>query len=126
MTEETIMYLLRRWTPLSVEIPTAMQDRSAWIGVYPLNPNGQRMAGALRSRRNFTVIQFDVPKSMSGMFQRGFIGEFRGAPFIDIGTGHELLLSGAANVLIFNAAILTQTIRVKRWRFTGGGAFDEY
>jgi hypothetical protein len=39
MNEETILYLLRRWTPLAVEIPATIPGRSAWIGVYPLDPS---------------------------------------------------------------------------------------
>jgi hypothetical protein len=50
MTEETILYLLRRWTPLAVEIPASMQDRSAWIGVYPLNPEWPETRELLNQR----------------------------------------------------------------------------
>ncbi len=62
------------------------------------------------------VVQDDLAGSL-GLAERELLGEFRGAPPIDIpgGSGFERILSGS-NVSLFNQAVISGEILVKAFR----------
>jgi RHS repeat-associated protein len=66
----------------------------------------------------YTVLRFEVPSGMAGLFERGAIGAFRGVRFADIAgsSGMEAMLMGR-NIGAFNAALRSGAIGVQRLRF---------
>jgi hypothetical protein len=74
-----------------------------------------QLAAIERGATGATVLRLQVPTSMAKQLQRGVIGEFRGAPFVDIagGTGFEQVLVGSGRGA-FNAAIKSGMVRIER------------
>lgn len=67
-------------------------------------------------------MQFNVPEAMSGLFERGAIGAFLDVRFADIAgsNGMEVVLTGGRNLEVFNAALRSGEVAVKRLRFLVG------
>lgn len=64
-----------------------------------------------------SVISLDVPSSLAEKFERGVIGEARGAPFVDVpgSTGFERIVSGDLLDAV-NQGIANGTMRISRFR----------
>jgi hypothetical protein len=78
-------------------------------------------AAASTGAKRATVLKLTMPRSVagqSGLLYRRPLGQYRGAPQIDIpgGTGHERVLSGRGSIDLFNASMEQGVVGVQRLR----------
>ncbi|MCG7945552.1 MAG: hypothetical protein N0C84_04330, partial [Candidatus Thiodiazotropha taylori] len=80
-----------------------------------------RARAAFTGALSVTVIEFEIPESVikSLGLTRGPIGYDLGLPFVDIpgGTGYELIINSHGSLSIFNGALMTGAIKVRRLRY---------
>jgi len=74
-----------------------------------------KMAAVERGATSAMVVRLQVPKNIAAALERGVIGEFRGAPFVDIagGSGFEQILM-REELTEFNSAMKSGVIAVSR------------